>query len=123
MSKRAEEKELVDEFAGLLCEEFDRQIAFIQCEEDSLRKWIVAQVSYKLLSQHPTLHADGSWMTGFDILMDTINYWVDEDDYPFTIPEEMIDDNEFEPKEKLSKFVIDHIDEIFESAREYFNSE
>lgn len=65
-------EEAIYEYAGILQDEFIRQISLIECEEKNLYKWILSKIKEKLLTNSATFNSNDAYMTGYDILIDNI---------------------------------------------------
>lgn len=111
-------KELIGEFAAIIADEYERQINLIECDDKSLLEWISSSIKNKLLTKEPTMTGVDAWMTGYDILEDTITYYSCETDRPFG-EEEWGDGEEWE--ESAFSFLHENENEIFEEAERIIN--
>ncbi len=109
---------LIGEFAAIIADEYERQINLIECDDKSLLEWISSSIKDKLLTKEPTLTGVDAWMTGYDILEDTIIYYSSETDRPFG-EKEWGDGEEWE--EYAFSFLNENENEIFEEAERIIN--
>lgn len=70
MSKYIDPEKLKIELAGILQNEFIRQVDLIQCDNDDLRSWIVHEIKKKILTPNVTFEERDCWTTGGSILLD-----------------------------------------------------
>ena len=64
------QKEAISKYAGIIQEEFLRQVDLIKCDNKELFSWIIYKIKEKLLTSSPTMSDSDGWMTGYDILID-----------------------------------------------------
>lgn len=93
-------EEAIYKYAGILQDEFIRQISLIECEEKALHKWILFKIKEKLLTNSPTCNSTDAYMTGLDIIDDKI-----------------LDEENDEEKELEMLFVRNNSQDIFSEAK------